>query len=269
MLCVSLCLIALSLYHVWQGSTPEIIPMIMLLASLTLLIGFSLALYRSKPLYRITVVMLDGAEVTLSRRKKPAAVMLLEALTDAMDWHRMGSIELDAQRSSHLRQGVAHGRQQGPHDASRGSTRTAGVDSRSQGRAGARTPSRKSSRLHGGQRIRTVMRSVVRRGREAWQHRGRTAQAAQSSSEKGSVGGQARQTSSVKGAVGGQARQTSSEKGAVGDQAWQTSSDRGYAAEHVRQASYKSEGPVVAMKDVTVAARLKELPGRLKRVLFR
>ncbi len=111
MLCLSVFLVGLSLYHLLQGATPEIIPLIMLLASLTLLLGCMLALYRMKTRYGIDVVMLDGSVVTLWRRKKPIALDLLDGLTDAMDWHHIGSIELDAQRS-HLRQGVAQGRQQ-------------------------------------------------------------------------------------------------------------------------------------------------------------
>lgn len=112
MLGVSLCLVALSLYHRLQGATPTIIPVIMLLASLLLTVGCLLALYRSKPLYHVNVVMLDGSRVTLLRKRKSIAMELLDSLTDAMDWHRNDDIEIDAQRCSHLRQEIAQGRRQ-------------------------------------------------------------------------------------------------------------------------------------------------------------
>lgn len=109
MLCISVFLVGLSLHYRLRGATPELVPVIMLLGSLTLTLGCVVALACNRPWHEVRVVMLDGSVVTLSRRKKSDALSLLHGLTQAMDWHRMGSIEIDAQRSSHLRQGVARG----------------------------------------------------------------------------------------------------------------------------------------------------------------
>lgn len=204
MLCLSVCLVGLSLYHLWQGSTPEFIPVIMLMASLTLVSGFSLALYRIKPLHRITVVMLDGSTVTLLRKKKSVAVELLDGLTDAMDWHRPGSIEIDAQRASRMRQGVAQGRQQQSHSQSR-----------------RFSPGRLGEQYH------KAVQAVASWISHARSRRSEAARPAKMSSEQSTVEAQ------------------------------------------VRQASYKGAGPVVALKEVTLGARLKVLLGWLRAMFSR
>ncbi len=233
MLCLSVALLGLSLHHLWIGSTPEIIPIIMLLASLSLVIGFSFAFLRIKPLHRITVVMLDGSSVTLTRSKKPVALELLQGLTDAMDWHRIGTIELDAQRASHLRQGVARGRQQGPgvHAGSKSSTGSSGRSTGAHGKTRSQSQSSESSRE-------SSRESAQRRSAERRRRAGRV------------VSGWL---------VRAQRRWRQVPRSA------QSSDVKGTAEASPRQAS--SEGPVVVMREQTLGVRLKGLYARL-RALF-
>lgn len=190
MLCLSVFLVGLSLYHLLQGATPEIIPLIMLLASLTLLLGCLLALYRMKTRYEIDVVMLDGSVVKLWRRKKPIALELLDGLTDAMDWHRIGSIEIDAQRS-HLRQGVARGRQRPGRETARTGWR-APLDEPVQDSEGLRTQLRKHSEEPVSGRRNKARQTVFRWLERRREHRG-DADTSRASSAESTAEAQARQ----------------------------------------------------------------------------
>lgn len=190
MLILSVFLVGLSLYHLLQGATPEIIPLIMLLASLTLLLGCLLALYRMKTRYGIDVVMLDGSVVKLWRRKKPIALELLDGLTDAMDWHRIGSIEIDAQRS-HLRQGVAKGRQQSGSERARTGW-SAPPDEPVQDSEGTRTQSRKHSDEQASGRRSKARQTVFRWFERRREHR-READTSRASSAESTAEAQAQQ----------------------------------------------------------------------------
>ncbi len=236
MLCLSVFLVGLSLYHFLQGATPEIIPVIMLSASLTLLLGFSLALFRMKTRYRINVVMLDGSVVNLWRSKKPIALELLDGLTDAMDWHRIGSIEIDAQRS-HLRQGVAKGRQQSGSERARTAWSAPPEEPvqdseglRTQLRTQSRTQSRSQQRAHSGGRA-SGRRSKAGQTLFRWFKRRR---------ERSS-----------------------------GADASRPSSEESTAEAQVRQKPFMGAGPVVAMTELTLKARLKMLLARLQALFSR
>lgn len=234
MLILSVFLVGLSLYHLLQGATPEIIPLIMLLASLTLLLGCLLALYRMKTWYGIDVLMLDGSVVKLWRRKKPIALELLDGLTDAMDWHRIGSIEIDAQRS-HLRQGVAKGRQQSGSERARTGW-SAPPDEPVQDSEGTRTRTRtqtrtqSQSRKHSDEQAsgrRSKARQTVFRWFERRREHRREADTSRASSAESTAEAQA------------------------------------------QQKPFMGAGPVVAMKELTPRARLKMLLARLQALFSR
>lgn len=279
MLCLSLCLVGLSLHHRFQGATPEIIPLIMLFASLTLAAGFALALYRSKPSYQVGVVLLDGSRVTLLRKDRALALSLLDGLTAAMDWHRFAGIEIDAQRASHLRQGVAQGRQRRRWRVRPDNPRRRSKQSRTQSPKTSRKTSRRAGRRHPGKRSGRTRQAVsywfsrirgARSGKrtDTDSSTGHTEQDDQVKSKKASESSQSSEPndSTARPQVPAQKRSTG-ERDSLTDKV-AMSSHRETAAQTLgRQNAYRGAGPVVVMKQGTLPVRLKIMLARLKRLL--
>lgn len=97
-----------SVRYILIDAKPFIIPVIMLIGSMTLMAGGACVLYLARPRFRIDMTLLDGSCVSLLRRKQIDAEGLLAGISKAMDWHRNADPELQSlTRSTRLRHAIA------------------------------------------------------------------------------------------------------------------------------------------------------------------
>lgn len=108
MLSVGIVLSMVSVRYMLIDAQPDLIPVIMLAGSMTLMAGGACVLYLARPRFRIDVTLLDGSCVSLPRKTQAEAEGLLAGLSKAMDWHRSTIPEGQGpSRTSRVRHGVA------------------------------------------------------------------------------------------------------------------------------------------------------------------
>jgi len=100
-------LIAYSLYQFKNPDLPAILPWVMLLASAVIWLFSAWVVFTTKPRYRLRITLFNGHEVIVKTNSKTAASSMLEAMTQAMDWHRNEDIVIEAERASHVRRSMA------------------------------------------------------------------------------------------------------------------------------------------------------------------
>jgi len=106
-------LMAYSLYQFTKPALPQVVPWVMLLASVAIFIYAAAVAFRSKNRYQVVVTFIDGVKIPIITENNKQAQGLLDSLTLAMDWHRNSDIVIDAERSNYVRQAHASS-SQGP-----------------------------------------------------------------------------------------------------------------------------------------------------------
>lgn len=100
-------LMAYSLYQFTKPALPEIVPWVMLIASVAIFLYAATVAFRSRTRYQIIVTLIDGARVPVVTNSGKQAQGILDSLTSAMDWHLQSDVLFDAKRSSHIRKAHA------------------------------------------------------------------------------------------------------------------------------------------------------------------
>lgn len=104
-------LIVFCLYRFSAAELPTGMMWILLLLSVGLCLVAGRFAFFIKPHFRIHITLIDGERVLVDRSSRAEAQAILNAITQAMDWHRSDEVLLQVPRESHVRRRIAKARE--------------------------------------------------------------------------------------------------------------------------------------------------------------